>query len=463
MEYAWHLFVHGAENMIHSQNLWRMVAALTILLVGVGVVLVAQSANPQVIDAEELVEQAQQSPAAMGNTDQVVFTKTTTFQRRDPAAIEPADPYHLSVLNLISDTRVMEQWQRGGAQGEGRSKIYDAHSGRIIYEFARRQGQTRFFDGLEGYVTVFPATPGKPAEQAPPPFPRAARQHGLKIIGTRTSAWGKPAWIVEGHEQPPSQKQIEADATQPFFAQGPFLSDLRLKEIEYIWHVDQETRQFVLFEQWGVTAAERVLLQRIEKSKPELLTLQELPPNWAEMETAEAPLRQENMPPLPNIVKTQDPTQVLKAAGILYLPENSAGLTLDYHRFRSEPQPQKDWQKQWRFDIVDSSSYGLAVESLYVPAERGSGRALFIVQGEAGVLVPLMRETLPVWTQSHRINLNINGRPIDVWIASGGVLAAVSSQVVAMLEIDGKFIYVVGQELNENEIAAVVASLAPIQ
>lgn len=357
----------------------------------------------------------------------------------------------------------MEQWQRGGAQGEGRSKIYDAHSGRIIYEFARRQGQTRFFDGQEGYVTVFPATPDKPAEQAPPPFPRVARQHGLKIIGTRTSAWEKPAWIVEGHEQPPSQKQIEADATQPFFAQGSFLSDLRLKEIEYIWHVDQETRQFVLFEQWGVTAAERVLLQRIEKSKPELLTLQELPPNWAEMETTEAPLRQENMPPLPNIVKTQDPTQVLKAAGVLYLPENLAGLTLRHHRFRAEQQPQKDWQKQWRFDIIDSSSYGLAVESLYVPAERGSGRALFIVQGEAGVLVPLMRETLPVWTQSHRMNLTINGRPVDVWIATGGVLAAVSSQVVAMLEIDGKFIYVVGQELNENEIAAVVASLAPIQ
>lgn len=455
--------IHGTENMTRSHNLWRAIAALTLLLGGVGVVVLAQSANPQVLDAEELVEQAQSAPAATRNADEVVFTKTTIFQRRDPAAVEPADPYHLAVLNLVSDTRVMEQWQRGGAQDEWRSKIYDARSGRIIYEFARRQGQTRFFDGLEGYVTVFPATPGKPAEQAPLPFPRVARQHGLKIIGTRTSAWGKPAWIVEGHEQPPSQKQIEADATQPFFAQGPFLSDLRLKEIEYIWHVDQETRQFVLYEQWGVTAAERVLLQRIEKSKPELLTLQELPPNWAEMETTEAPIRQQSMTPLSNIVKTQDSAQVLKAAGILYLPENSAGLTLDYHRFRSEPQPQKDWQKQWRFDIVDSSSYGLAVESLYVPAERGSGRALFIVQGEAGVLVPLMRETLPVWTQSHRINLTINGRPVDVWIATGGVLATTPSQVVAMLEMDGKFIYVVGQKLNESELAAVVASLAPVQ
>lgn len=449
--------------MIRSHNLWRGIAALTLVLGGVGVVVLAQSANPQVLDAEELVEQAQQSPAAVGNADQVVFTKTTTFQRRDPSAMEPADPYHLPVLNLVSDTRVMEQWQRGGAQDEWRSKIYDARSGRILYEFARRQGQTSFFDGLEGYVTVFPANPSKPAEQAPLPFPRVARQHGLKITGTRASAWGEPAWIVEGHEQPPSQKQIAADAAQPFYAQGPFLSDLRLEKIDYIWHVDKETRQFVLYEQWGVTTAERVLLQRVEKSKPELLTLQELPPNWAEMETTEAPIRQENMPPLPNIEKTQDPAQVLKAAGVLYLPENLAGLTLRHHRFRAELQPQKDWQNQWRFDIIDSSSYGLSVESLYVPAEQKSGRALSIVQGQAELLVPLMRETLPVWTHSHRINLTINGRPVDVWIATGGVLATMPSQIVAMLEIDGKFIYVVGQKLNESELAAIVTSLAPVR
>ncbi len=445
--------------LFRLRRVWLLVAALVAMIVAGGASL------PQPVDAETLLERAYQSGPVALSADQVSHSRSTVYERINPDATEPPDPYHRPYLPLLTDTTVAEQWTRGGPTPQSRFTLRDARTGRVLQEMINDGTRLITYIADDGYANVMTVPSQSASPSTPPlPFPEFARQKGLKIIGAAPSAWGKPAWIVQSlHVPAPPEvlsSRLDYGHNQPPLRQKQYLKDLTVTGFEYLWIVDQESEQMVQIEWRALTPAGPVVLLRTENTAPEILPATSLPPNWLAFPLDSVPVFEAHAPTPGTPPDALSLPEAIAAADFaVFLPEPSpAGLEARHVSFNPQPEPPEVWQKHWVFDIQDASARGLTLQVVYVPP-TSDGRALVVVQGPSARLVPLMRETLPIWSQSHKVRLVLADEPVTAWMATGGLMDHSPKVIAMMFELQQTFVFVVGQSFAEDQVLAIVRSL----
>jgi hypothetical protein len=109
---------------------------LSILAVSIGLIIglliLLPALFPPKIDALALVDAARTGLNIEVDTDHVLYSRSTVYRRANPEFQEPADPYHLSVLPLHSDTFSSETWTRGGNSRQIKGEFRDVLTERLV-------------------------------------------------------------------------------------------------------------------------------------------------------------------------------------------------------------------------------------------------------------------------------------------------------------------------------------------
>ena len=409
----------------------------------------------------------------------VVHSQFLTYQRVDPNRKEAEDPYHRSILDRYSGTVEVDQWilVQDGKIIQARSTERDANSQLVLYDRIFDGQRNLLYNGREGYASILPllqSTPFDVMAKQSESLPEFAHSRGLKLSTVANSSWNKPAWVVQHKEENLSDArlaQLSAPAA-PIPSNGPYFADLDVVGFLATWVVDQETERMVSHEWQATTPAGPVLLKRTEHRAPEILSPDVLPSDWLDFSLESIPVLEDSQPVVPsavNMITTLD--EAVNVADFqVFLPviPESSGLTRTDVFYKSKAKPKEVWQRSWVFDIQDASRHGLALEVIYLfnidTSSDGAPYALAIIQGPSDRLVPLMRETNPIWTESHPVQLTIVGQEITAWVAVGGRLAdPPPEQIVVMLEIDNTFVFVVGQGYAEQQVLDVIGTLHPVE
>lgn len=421
-----------------------------------------------IVDAQALLIEAYGKVLPDIDSDQVWHSKTTVYQRTNPNASEPLDPYHQSVSKLLSDTYEVEYWVRGGGTNQQRSTARDSRSGQILFDHLRNGDFYGYYNVASGYAFILPHTPDQSMTSEPPlPFPEVARRKGLKIIGTTISAWDKLAWVIQTQDQVSAKEDLTeiTNSLTPIAFQRPYLMDLTPTSLNYRWIIDQESGRMVSYEWWAITASGPVLIERIENRPPEIVPLDAVPADWLAFPPEGVPVRKVGQASVPGHESTlMSLEQAVAAADFnVFLPDvSNSPLTRTDVIFKPQAESREVWQDTWRFDIQDASTHGLALEVIYLPERPDNDHALAVIQGPSERLVPLMRETIPIWTQSHPVRLTIDGQETEAWVASGGTLDSPPKRIAIMLELQKTFLFIVGQGYPEEQVLDFVSTLHPV-
>lgn len=458
-------------------RLWILVGGA--LLVIATLILVSQRRAPAV-GAQTLLTQVSRASLPSLDANQVLHYQTTVYERMNPEASEPADPYHKPVLEFYSDTSEIEHWIRGGESHESRTIARDRRSGELLYDRMRDGNRYGLYHAAWGYAIVRTqeleedAIEHKAEEipvelQGEPafPFPELTRLEGFEIE-TIISAWGKPAWLVRARGAPPPVETLASTDAIPFPFQRPYLADLDITHMEYTWVIDQESWRlvnYVRYEEHAITPSGPVLVKRVESSSPEVLSVDALPSNWLAFPPEGVPVMEETPVSQISPSPSMPLDEAIAAANFqVFLPDPTAwepARTIVH--FKPEPEAEEQWRPRWRFDIQSAAAHGLALQVIYLPDPPGNGKAFVVIQGPSERLVPLMRESLPVWTGSHAVRLTVGEQEVVGWVATGGVFNNPPEQVAVMLEMQNTFLFVVGQSYTEEQVLNLVRTLHPVR
>lgn len=422
------------------------------------VLTVLAALNTPVVDARALLDQASSTSLVPADRNQVAHWRGTVYQRTNPKAVEPPDLYHQPILNQYSDTYLTETWVRGGQPPQSRSTTKDARSGRLIYDSVYDGERYGYYSDFLGYASSSPSK-APSGNTTALPFPDPAQFTNLKTAGTKVSTWGKPAWVVQAIHSSPSPTDLAQTANQPLYSQRPYALDLNLTGEEVTWLIDQDSHFLVSFERKGLTTAGPILLERIERSQPEILDANVLPNDWLAFPPPNAPVLEANRTP-PAAPMLSSLPEVIKAADFsIFVPDTTnSGLTQSIVEFKPQVEPQEAWQQKWRFDIQSAAGHGLALQIVYLPA-KPDGHALVVIEGPSQRLVPLMKGMRPTWTQSRSVTLKIEVQTTTAWIATGGTIDNPPKRLFVMLEVQNTFIFMVGQNYSEEQLLNFASTL----
>lgn len=418
------------------------------------------------VDARVLLNEATDPVSALLNADQASHTTTIVFQRPNPHAVEPPDPYHKRVLDLYSDTFVEERWSRGGDTRQWRVTTRDTRSGLLLYDTVRDGDRYSHYSSASDYAyTLTDSVEPRSGEALT--VTEVAQQDGLEVVGTTVSSWGKPAWIVRARREAPPSDALANNLNGPAHLQRPYLNDLHLEGIEQTWLIDQETRELVRYEQSALTPTGVVVVERRESTRPVIRALSTLPADWLVFPRAEVKVpvqdgQDDNGPANALATRLLSLDEAIVAAPFTpHLPDAARfNLRLTSSSYRSPVVPKEVWEKTWSFDIQAADGFGLGLQTIYSPGAPGTtSQAFVIMQGSAKLLVPYMQDTTAFWTESHPVQLSVDGQEVTAWVATGGNIDNPPRRVVVMLELDGTFLFVVGQSYTEEQVLAILRTL----
>lgn len=464
-------------NQRRPLRFWAVAGGLLLIT---GLLILVVGPRPRPIDAQTLLARVSNTTPLNLDVNQVMHYRTTIFRRMNPQATEPPDPYHKPVLELFSDTFEVEYWIRGGGIAQSHTIARDIRSAQVLYEFMRDGNRYGHYNVAQGYAIIgtyesrqqegvlTKTNTANAREEQGFPFPELTRLEGFEIKGIMISPWGGPAWLVTARGAPPSAEALASIEAAPPPFERPYLADLDISHMEYTWVIDQESGRYVRFEEWAITPSGPILIERAESNPPEVLRVDALPDGWLTFPFEESiPIMQVKSTPITQMSfpRSVPLDEAITAADFeVFLPDTT---TLEpFHTsvyFNPEVVPEEVWRQYWRFDIQAAHEYGLTLQVIYFPGPPGNDKALAVIQGASERLVPLMRETLPIWTESHAVPLTIGSQEVVGWVATGGVLSNPPEQVVVMLEVQGTFLFIVGQSYFEGQVLDLVRTLHPVR
>lgn len=448
-----------------------LLLALALLM---GLISLFSLAVTRHVGAETLLRRAYSPPLPTSSSNYVLYRRLKTYVRLSPDRQEPTDPYHLPMLARLSGKTTIEQWAlvRDSQIVQSKEIETDAQSGVVLFERVNDSDRIVLYDGYTGYTSVLGKAPGE-ALSAPKPggFTDFARAKGLRIVDTLISDWGRPAWVVERREAfSPESAEMWGAGVSSFPWEGPYLSDLSATDFVDQWIIDQESEQMVQYQSLAITPEGTVLLKRYNYEPPAFLAAEALPHDWLNLSVGTTPVMDEATPPgsqTGNLIT--DLEGALQAADFsVFLPDIPPEYGLDRLNviFKGEPEPREVWSRHWVFDIQTASAHGLALQLVYtssLPQADTKSIAFVIIQGNRERLLPLMRQTPPVWAESHGVHTTINAHDVLVWVATGGSLSTPPPQIVAMFEIKDTFFFIIGQSYTQEQVLHLVNTLQPVK
>lgn len=412
-----------------------------------------------VVDAQVILTRASNTVSAPQDAALASHMRFKIYERANPGAVEPPDPYHKPVLQHYSEYSVVEIWQRGGDSRQQRTTQRDERSGLLLADRVQNGEFRGSYSAALGYASVDRAPDASPGGAVSAINPVSGEPKGLRIVGARTSAWGKPAHVIERKAALPTKEEFQQTLNVALPYQKPYMNDLDIVGMQQQWIVDQESGRMVSYKREALTPSGAVVLEQIDYDQPELLQAGSLPTDWLAFPPKGVPVRQAAQG---STTRTLTLTETVATAPFaVFLPDaTGTGLSLLNSDFRTPVTPRETWGQNWRFDIEDASQYGLTLMTIYSPGPAGTTtRVVAIAQGPSDLLVPLMREVEPTWTESRPVQVSVAGQRVTAWVATGGSGNIPPARVGVMLEVKGTFLFVVGQEYTERDILQIVEGL----
>lgn len=387
--------------------------------------------------------------------DQVLHFYVTIHQRIDRTVREAPDPYHLPIVPWYSDKRVIERWIGLDTQVEIRRLASQADL--ILSKHIATPDRILIYDGVTG-VTQQIDRKRTTQDETQSVTPESS------LDGVRLSKWGQLAWVVR-FQPVTSAPDLFDTLPQKLLDQGPYAADLEFDKIQVTQEIDQDSGFLVSIATHALTPRGPVLIYSEEYSYPEVLSVADLPQGW-------------NEPPQ-NATSTKgsqtlDSTLSLDMARAnipfaFFLP---AQHTLDkYGLDRADviydSNHSLDLSSSLGFEPYSAPYMGLGVWTIFLsskPTDPEHPKAISLIQAPADQVTPFLRQSPPIWHNSHALSITINQKNVVVWILTGGLLRTntnLNPMIGAAFELNKTFVYAEIQNLSENDLITILESLQP--
>jgi hypothetical protein len=431
-------------------SLRRLLTALTVIIASSVILLNARPAQTQTIIMKD--------DSAFLQPGQTSYTKWRITQRVKPLQQgQLADPYHLppeaDPSSFIFERRI-RQGQDGNPSMSSVKTVSD--NGVLVSAATVESGSIKHYDRASN---IFSSSPVSEQTQTGPIPPLGGR-----IIGSQNTEWG-PAWILSTAPMPVAPNE---GAGTPYFA------DLRATSFERHITFLKDTQRVVQQIMQVTTASNEIVpVMTLTLEQLEIKDSKEVPDQDFHF-----------TPPADAEDQTLAPTSIIQASIMtdislvdvqravpfqLYAPnEQQAQLTFQGAKFN--PVPQQQAKKDTRlFDIQAAADDGDVVETHYLPSSNAASKCietddscslktLVITQGSAKQLHDKMQRQRLLWDTSKPIVIDAPDGRISGYLATGGGLQD-ADQIGFLAEVNGTFMFIIGQHYAEQEFLATLATL----
>jgi hypothetical protein len=432
-----------------------LAATLIGVILGIGWLGVSRVDARQLSAASDVTRRAQDLLGA----GQILHFYVTVYQRTDPTLEEPPDPYHLPIIPLYRDKRVIERWL--GLDTQVQIIKLAAEPDLILWKYVILPDRLLIYDGSVGTGATLPRNRKSPTQGE-----RQSKVLESWLDGVRLSNWGRLAWVVRS--QPISSLPAWFDTRpQKHLDQGPYAADLEFDTIQITEEIDQESGLLVSVATHALTPQGPVLIRLEEYSEPEILDIADLPQGWNELPINTVSLKEDQR-------TVPDSSPSLEAAGRnipfrFFLPGQHLLDQFGFDRVdvlyparqaRALPSP-------LTFELYSAPALGLGVETIFSssrPTDPEQPQAISLIQGPADEIIPFLRQSPPLWHNSRSLPVTLNQEEVAVWIVTGGLLRTDTNSnpmIGAAFELNETFVYVEVQNLSEKDLLAVLESLQP--
>ncbi|GAB4579091.1 MAG: hypothetical protein Fur0022_18290 [Anaerolineales bacterium] len=396
------------------------------------------------------------------NKDEILYYSATVYQRTNPNINEPPDPYHLPVKPFYTGEQVIERWITQDTLKE-KTTITINDQKILLREFILTPDIVSFYDAVNGYVDTSSRESTNDKNQS-------SVNSFSWIEGVRKSSWGDDAWVIKFIAEDALPSDFTTQSNKLIF-QGPFAADLEFSQIQREWEVDVKTGLVVSQALVALTSSGPVVLSSETRTQPTVISMSEMPEGWerfsvsSEVISALSETESDTDISLGNEWTPQSVSE--KVDFDFYLPSEDSLEKYAFDRTDVFYRPDKDFElPALAFEIYASAINGIGVEIIYLsrhPDNPDKPQALAIYQAPTAELVPLLQQSLPIWHSSKAISIKMGDQERNAWIVSGGLLRSEGDNPIVgiLIELNGTFLYLEGQNIPENELITVAQSLQP--
>lgn len=412
-----------------------------------GAVLLAHALRPQPVSAAALLSAARATITAP-QPGQTIHFSYTVWKRPPPAALEPADPYHVPFDRLWPTVQVVDTWMELDAAGDivrWRTQLHNAEG--------ERQQDLLFADGMEtnymaldGFTTTFPAQVRRYQDQRLALIDGFLQQGDLQRE-TAVDWQGTPVTAVYGPRE--SLAEVEWDpATAVLSLASPFIADLEPVARAYRIDLNPDTGVPVGTAEvvWDRAGAVHLVSYRT------LSAPQEAPA--AETAALFTPTFPNSTPPVSRQLSGLDAV-VAAAPFLLYELAAIDGLVL---ASASLNQPQTAGVPSPLVEARVNAQHAPVAQLTYTQSDGGASVSISIMQGTAAEMQTLLAHSRHTWTVATPTTVNANGRMVEGWLLTGPD----EKRPRAVLEMEDTILFVEADGFTAEEVGALMANLQPV-
>lgn len=390
---------------------------------------------------------------------QILHSSYTLYRRTPPADLEPIDPYHLPYHQIWPDKEYEDTWleiSEAGKVSRWRTQLRST-DGELL--------QDLMFDGVvetdyfpkDGRAVQFPG------ESADFRDERVALiqnflQHSHLSRRENLSPDGNPVLSVYGESvaiQFSAQRELSiAEALLSF--SRPFIADLKpvstTNRIDFdpATHLPVGTGQSV----WDSSGAEHVISYRAF-SQPIILSVTNVDPKAIfRQEIPTEAFQDAFSSPAATQLTTLEQLAQLARYPVYVLPESM----LDWKLVLATFNPSTHSSAPAFLQGIDlAASSGVGVQTIYTNHDNSAN--LFIVQGPTADMNHVLRQTMPTWLMSERIQLLLDDEQFSAW----ALIGQESSRMRYVIEAGDTIVYVDSRGIPAKQVIELLSRFTKVQ
>ncbi|MCX6048351.1 MAG: hypothetical protein NT075_24885 [Chloroflexi bacterium] len=404
------------------------------------------------------------------NKDEEIHYFTTTAYRVTPLLKELPDPYHRMIVPFLTTERINETWVTSDTV-HSITRLNDPAQ-TIIGEFIKRGDTILMYDAVTGNASKNSSEPQAIAANAPSNLDQLSW-----ISGMKQSNWQRTAWVVKFSPVAMNQENFPTFSGNPA-ANTPMADDLQFKATQWIWEIDQETGLLVSSQWLALTDNEPTVLFSEVYSLPEVIATSTKPKQLDEFMLPDAvdllgkidqttSLSAEEAAPL-MFGTTATSEQIASEAGFsLYAPTEAVlqrfEPKISKTRIYYNPTRQCHLDRTLAFDFELCAGLGQTVKLEYLFSNLATYediKSVFVSQGPASEVIPMLQKSLPDWQASEPFTLNIGEKQVQGWTLS--INNGDQKSIALLFNLNGTMVQVSGYKATIDELKAVAENLTPI-
>jgi len=391
---------------------------------------------------------------------QILHSSYTLYRRTPPADLEPIDPYHLPYHQIWPDKEYEDTWLEIGEAGKvsrWRTQLRST-DGELL--------QDLMFDGV--METDYFPTDGRAiqflGESADFRDERVALiqdflQHSHLSRRENLSPDGNPVLSVYGESiaiQFSAQGQLPIEEALLSFSR-PFIADLKPVSTTNRIDFDPATRLPVGTGQivWDSSGTEHVISYRAF-SQPTILSVTDVDPEAIfRQEIPTEAFQDAFSSPAATQLTAPDQLMQLVRYPVYVLPESMLDWEMVLTGFNTSMHSSVAPAFLQGIDLAASS--GVGVQTIYTNHDNSAN--LFIVQGPTADMNHVLRQTMPTWLMSERIQLLLDDEQFSAW----ALIGQESSRMRYVIEAGDTIVYVDSRGIPAKQVIELLSRFTKVQ